>query len=196
MDLKRGALIISIAAFFVLFVILGADLFIEQPKYEKYCPPGQNDYSPLKYPTPLNCTAINPTSAEYAACAKSGGYIEYRYGSDGCPSESFCNTCSVEMEKATKSYNLIIFMIAVVFGSAAIIFGVLGPESIESIASGFLYGGLILLIYGTIRYADLSNKYVRFVTIVLELALVVWAAYVKIEKGREKKKPRGFPKGR
>ncbi len=201
-DIKRAALIISIAIFFSFLVVLGTDLFLSEPTYEKYCAP-QRPAPYLSQPkadgayAPGNCIAISPSPAQEVDCQASGGYFEYSYAENAsCPASYSCNTCQVGLEAARKSYNLVFFIVAVIFGSAALIFGVLAPERIDSIGTGFMYGGIILMAYGTLRYADLSNKFVRFLAIFLELALVVWATYMKIEKAKERatgkgKKPAG-----
>ncbi|MFH0962030.1 MAG: hypothetical protein V1820_05075 [archaeon] len=186
-DFKKIALVAAIAVFLAVFVIAGIDLFVKQPDYADYCRSAERAYPAFgKEGYAINCTALpNGGPTEYAdVCGEKRGFVDYRYDSNGCPYEKFCNTCSEEYEAARKQVNFASYIFTAIFGSLAVVAGVVIPEAIEAIASGILYGGMILLVFGTFAYGDLSNKYFRFFSIGFNLILIIWATWRKVESAR------------
>ena len=59
---------------------------------------------------------------------------------------------------------------------------------IEFLASGLMFGGIILLFYATVRYFHDADKLLRVVIIFAELLLVLWIGYKKLYKNEKKKK--------
>lgn len=187
-DVKRIALVAAIAVFFTVLVIAGMDLFLTKPEYSDYC---RYPYAPFetKLAAGQECPQIvQEGPALYEDCtSKNGDIVPVYDNSTGCVSGYRCDICRAGYEEDFSKYRLLAFAISVVFGTAAVIFGVLSPAAIESIGSGALYGGLLLLVYGTFAYGDLSNKHFRFFALAFDLAIIVWATWTKIEKGRLKK---------
>ena len=77
-------------------------------------------------------------------------------------------------------------MITAPLGIIAIIFGLY--FGIDFIGSGFMFGGIATLFYGTIRYFGEANKYLRVIIIFAELLIVVWIGYKKLWAKQKHKK--------
>lgn len=190
MDFKRIALVSAIAVFLAVFVISGIDLFVQRPDYSDFCKSTERFFYPKSLPEDAiaNCTALSELPGDYEkVCGEKKGYVAFRYDSNGCATEKYCNTCDAEFQDKMKEINLFSYVFSVVLGSVAVVLGVFLPGAIESIASGILYGGMLILVFGTFEYGDLSNKYFRFFAIGFNLLLIIWATWRKIEVLRNPK---------
>ncbi|MBT4576993.1 hypothetical protein HOB91_01560, partial [Candidatus Woesearchaeota archaeon] len=54
--------------------------------------------------------------------------------------------------------------------------------SFEVAASGFMFGGILLLIYSTGRYFSDMSKFMRVFVVFIELVLLLWIAKKKMDK--------------
>jgi len=185
-DFRKVAVAVAVAILFAFFVGLLLDLVYEAPKYETFCKP--DDFFRAK---PL----IAPASAvpeeqciygeEYQQCLKKGGTPELNYTNATCPSFESCNLCNLEFNEASKQYNRNIFIIVGIIGLLAIFFGVLWK--IEFLGTGFMFGGILLLVYGTARFFGDADKLLRVIIIFAELLIVIWVGYVKLYRKERKK---------
>lgn len=182
-SIKKWALAIAIAIVFNLFVNYGLATFYKEPKYENYC---NSSYYPRK-PVPAfsvypevnkNCSEIIASEQDYQNCSAMKGYIQYRYGDDGCQKSYFCETCGAVYDSARNKYDGNAFFVLVIIGVAAVVAGVM--ISVEAVGSGFLLGGIISILIGTVRNWSNLTDVLRFVILGVILAMLVVIGYKKL----------------
>ena len=186
-DVRRIIIILVIAILFTIFVNVTIKAFHPQPEYSTYC-------TPERSPRPVYAKELLYTSCPEVlvpqnvsdACMTEKGVIEYKYDPKGCPTKAYCNTCSLDLEKANQSYNLVVFIVSAITGLAALIVGLYLPQKRnpinEWVGSGFLLGGILTILIGTIRYFGDMGRYIRPIIILIELVLVIYLAYKKLGK--------------
>ncbi len=179
--IKKWALAISIAIVFNLFVNYGVATFYKAPKYEEFC---NFSYYPVK-PVPIGGVSKVPDCPEFQAsdnltseCSQTRGIIQFRYNSSGCPVDAFCDTCNARFEDSRNSYDSNIFFMLVVIGVAALIGGLL--VSLQSVGTGFLLGGIISILIGTIRNWSNLTDVIRFILLGIILVVLILVGYKKV----------------
>jgi hypothetical protein len=185
MELKKVALTLGIAVLFTLFIVFLVDAIYQQPKYEDYC--SNNYYGP--YPAKFENTRcpIIYNSTLNEECVKNKGQINYKYDNNGCEIEAYCEYCYVKFDDANRKYNKNIFYISALVGIIAILAGLYLPRSIDAIASGFVFGGILVLLQGTVRVFGDLGRYSRVIVLGIELVLLVWIGYKKVKETKKKK---------
>jgi len=172
---KQVILSIAIALVLTFFVAYGISVFYDSPKYEDFC---GNDVKPY---------VANQTSCE----ALDGKWQprnypcpEYAPGTVANPKEicpdGYCDadfTCRTEFESKNDIYNRNVFVASLIFGIIAIIAGVV--LRLESVSAGIMGGGVLLTLYGVIRYWGELGKYLRLLVLGIVLAILIWIGYKK-----------------
>jgi hypothetical protein len=179
MDAKRLAMVLSITALLPLFVVLFVDAIYEEPKYENYCNNSYYSY-PEKAINPVNCTYTQNQVVDQ--CYRDGGFAEYDYDSNGCQVYKSCNFCGREHNDAMSKYNRNIFFILLPIGLLIVLIGIY--LSVDYIGAGLMFAGLITMFYATIRYFSDMSKLFRALVILIELLLIMWIGYRKIDNGK------------
>jgi len=167
---KNIILAIAIAILFVMFIAYAIETIYPSPKYEDYC--------------------VQRMYENKTQCESLGGQWNYpndnlnvAEGKEPIPSPElgYCiNTkCSDDYTSKTEIYNRNIFFISLIIGIVTIIVAVL--LSLESVSSGFMAGGVLLIIYGTIRYWGSLSNWLRTLMLALALAVLVWIGYKKLK---------------
>ena len=175
---KLVAMTIIIAILSSLFIGLLVDAFYEAPKYEDFCKSrGKSEPYPLGAPAKENCNITR--NDEENECFDNGGNPIYDYKS-GCPAYQECDFCHKLFEEANNKYNRNIFFIVAPLGLIMIIYGVY--FGVGFIGSGFMFGGIMSVAYGTIRYFSGMSKFMRVLVIFIELVIVVWLGMKKFKK--------------
>lgn len=187
MNVKQIAMATAIAIMFALIIGVGIDTFYESPRYEDYC----NATIYPKYVPPasnVDCAKFYEQHRQQIdMCYQSEGQPIFDYTNEGCEVFKECDMCSKEFNTANKIYNRNVFFITVPIGLAAIIGGVYW--AVEFMGSGLMFGGILIVIYGTARYFSDMNKYTRFLTLVIEFIVLIFIGYKKlVEKKNAKKK--------
>ncbi len=185
-NLKNISLTIGIAVLFALFIGFAIDAFYPGSEYDNYCKPETRPYyEKYPYPEQINrsmCPQLDPKDPIYGTCTSEIGYVAYETDEKGCQVNPYCETCQVEYDDANKAYSRNLFFIAAVIGIIAIVVGLVWV-GLDAIASGFMFGGILVLIYGTIRvFGDLS-RVMRVVVLGIELIVLV---YIGVKKTRKK----------
>jgi hypothetical protein len=187
---KQIILSVSIAIVFALFIGYGISTFYKAPKYEDFCSP----------------ELMNKMWGTQAECETVGG--QWTTNTYVCPPDSakpcepgYCDpsfTCRKGFDAKTNIYDRNVFVICLILGLSAIITGgiFLG---VESVGSGLMGGGVLTVIYGTIRYWGQAPDLLRFSILGIVLAVLVWIGYRKLNpefaehkaaKVHEDKKPK------
>ncbi len=170
---KRYITAILITILYATLIFSIVDLFVQQPRYIDYCN--------ISYPQPMltNCTNVEPSNNLINECASKGGTIEPIYNESGCIESYRCNTCSASYNSAIEQYSLKRFIISTAIGVfSVVLFLSLRPKKkiVNAIYLGFMFGGLIGVLVGTIGYFRYMNDIIRILTISLEIGLVIWIA--------------------
>ena len=91
---------------------------------------------------------------------------------------SSCNTCQKGYQDANSLYNRNLFYIILPIALFAVLFGLF--YSFEVVGSVFMFSGILLLIYATMRYFSEMSKLMRTLVIFLGLVLLVFIANKKM----------------
>ncbi len=181
---KEIAMIIGIAVLFALLVGLAIDAFYVEPQYEKFCNSSYYRYGP--YTKPLPPDYIQPQNCsyeygeEYNKCINDRGNPIFDIDEKGCQFYSTCDYCSRDFDIARNKYNRNVFYIIAPIAILAIIFGVL--IRLDFVGTGFMFGGILSLIYGTARYFTGLSKVGRVIIVFIELLILIWIGYKKVRK--------------
>ncbi|MDP3917403.1 MAG: hypothetical protein Q8Q42_03915 [Nanoarchaeota archaeon] len=182
MKVKELLMALAIAIMAALFVGLLIDAVYSSPEYEDYCDNNEKRVSPLPERIGVNKTECPDPYFTYQneinACSEEEGFAEFEYDKNGCQIYGSCNYCSKDFNDANEKYNRNIFFIITPIAIAAIIFGLL--YGMEVIGSGFMFAGILLLIYSTGRYFSDMSKTMRVVVIGIELLLLLWITKKKL----------------
>jgi len=177
---KHTILSIAIAIVFVLFIGFGIASFYETPQREDFC-----DENIFERPfvrgleKPGNCTFIEPDEDLKNQC-RENGKITPKYDQDGCVESYFCETCYNEFDDVRQIYNRNVFIVATGIGIIALIVGF--ALGMVSVSSGLMGGGILLIIYGTMRYWSDLPDFGRFIILGITLGILIWLGYKKIAK--------------
>ncbi|MFH1592653.1 MAG: hypothetical protein ABIB47_04785 [Candidatus Woesearchaeota archaeon] len=175
-NFKEVAMAVGIAVLSALFIILLVDAFYESPKYLDFCE--ERFERPVRLVSPEECDLTQ--TEEEIQCLNDDGMPRYDFDDKGCQVFSSCDLCSKEYRAVSEKYNKNIFLIMAPLGILLILFGVL--YKVAFLGSGFMFGGIIVLAYGTIRFFADMNKYVRVIVIFIELILLLLIGIKKVKK--------------
>ncbi|HLC71983.1 MAG TPA: hypothetical protein VJH37_00205 [Candidatus Nanoarchaeia archaeon] len=187
MKVKEVAMVVALALLSAFFVGLLVDALYVAPKYEDFCKAADRPYYELKpYPAayPQECSLYNLTTQEQHLineCFDAKGMPDYNLDEKGCQT-SFkeCNYCQRDFDQALQKYNRNVFYIVTPLGLLAIIFGLF--IGLEVVGSGMMFGGILLMAYGTMRYFSNMSKIMRVVVIGVELLLLIIISIKKLRK--------------
>ncbi|MBS3119990.1 hypothetical protein J4475_04160 [Candidatus Woesearchaeota archaeon] len=178
-DVKQAAFVVAVAVLFASFIGLAHDALYDQPEYNQFC---TDDYFRFgAYPAKIestNCTYI--VTEEERQCVKDEKTPVYDYNAQGCQLYRECSTCNQDFKAANETYSRNSFFIIGIIALAAIVAGMYLKYGF--IGTGFLYGGILLLVYSNIRFIGELDKFVRVGLIFIELLLVIWIGYRRLEK--------------
>ena len=189
-NLKKIALTAGITILFALFIGFMIDAIYQTPKYENYCSQFNHPQPIAKQGIEVQCNTTYDNTAISNECYKQRGEMRYEYDTNNCPKRMHCDLCSADFNKAMDKYNLKLFYLTALIGIIAIIIGLFMSLSIEAIASGLIFGGIITLIQGTIRVFGTLGRYTKPLILGIELAIILLIAYKKKDENKNKKKRR------
>ncbi len=162
MNLKKTVIWISIALIFALFVGYGIEVFNPSYKYEDFCP---------------------REAFTEEECLEEGGMWQGFNEAEVSPKRGFCQppiNCSENYNLAQSKHDKIVFIVSVIVGILAVITGFILKKDVVN--QGILVGGILLIIYGTLRYWRYANNILKFVLLGLVLGVLIWIAYKKLGK--------------
>ncbi len=185
MNVKETLMALAISLLAAFFVGLFLDAVYEAPEYDDFCI-GEERAKPFPESQKLSTDCDDPYfiyQTEIDQCYETEGSPEFEYDEQGCMYYSACNTCQKEFKEAASIYNRNLFYIILPIALFAVLFGLF--YSFEVVGSGFMFSGILLLIYGTIRHFSDMSKLMRTLVMFLGLVLLVFIASKKM---RPKKK--------
>lgn len=155
-DIKKTAIIATIAILFAFFIFSFIDAIYERPEYCRY------------YDDKPQINPVNQTEEERMISQEK--YTE----------------CDAEYDVAIKNYRFFRFLIASIIGLAAIILSIYLPFEKNSLKewmlTGFMIGGLIAIFFSTAEYFNDAHRIIKPIILLVEITLVMFVAYKKIKK--------------
>jgi len=186
MKFKKVMLGIGVGILAALFITFFIDAIYSVPRYEDFC-----SSQPIFFETKAeNQSICNYTyNASFRnQCLKEGGMIIEEYGSNGCVVKEKCDFCNKNFNDANERYSLNLFYITAPIGLLMIILGLYLPASIDAIAGGILFGGILTMIQITARIFGNLGKWPRVILLGVELIIIIWIGLKKVRDNPPKKK--------
>jgi len=180
--LKRTILGISIAIILALFIGYGINTFYKPPRYEDFCEEeflepmrvGETDIS--------KCELIFKANQQFEeSCYQQNGIVRYETNEDGCQVVKECDMCNKEFRDTREIYNRNVFIITAILGLICVIAGAIILK-VESVSAGIMGGGVLTIIYGTLRYWGDMGDVGRFIILGIVLFILIWMGYKKFKK--------------
>ncbi len=154
---KKVGLALAIMIVFNLFVNVGIYTFYKGPEYDDYC---------------AAVVAPDKEIKTEARCAELNGSWQGSY----CDLYKSCND---QFQSVESVYNRNVFIVLVVIGTVALIAG-LFLQQVSAVANGFMFGGIISIFIGTVRYWSNMDEYLRFAILGIVLAILIWLGVSKL----------------
>ena len=184
--IKETILGVSIAIIFVLFVGFGIAAFYKAPKYEDFCSRMMQPERPYperiyKETNATSCNRIEVKNYEFEQdCISKKGEVIYAPDENGCRVAKECSFCNKEFRDRMNVYNRNVFIVSGIIGIVAIIIGTI--LNLVSVSAGLFGGGVMTIIYGTVRYWSELADWARFIILGIALAVLIWIGYKKLNK--------------
>ena len=196
--IKKTLMSIAIALILVFFVGYGVNTFYEEPKWEDFC---GDRAGPNLYETQESCEAAGGEWNEYETeapkiaaapnqliCTQQpsvkGETIELScITAEDSAQQGWCDVnkkCNEEWEKARNPHNRISFIILAIIGVIIVLIStVILKENVVSY--GTLGGGILTILYGTVRFWGAIPDIWRFVILGVVLAVLLTIAWKKLK---------------
>jgi hypothetical protein len=173
---KEIAMVFGISIMFAILVFTGIYAFYDEPKYDIFCK--QQPYRSMPVKAGVDCQQVQ--TANDTRCWQDGGMSIYDYDSQGCNIYKSCDYCNKEYNDASAKFRRNVFFIAAPIGLLAIIVGLIWL--IDFIGVGFMFGGILTLVWSTGQYFGDMSKEMRFFVILVEFIILLWIAYKKVKR--------------
>jgi hypothetical protein len=168
---KEIIIAITIAIIFALFIGYGIEVFDPNADQDTFCP--ENLYDIDNEEECLNSKGTWGTNSNKPRVPVK----EYE-----AVEEEFCSPakeCYDAYDLARTKHDKIVFIVSIIVGLIAIFAGVLLKK--DPVSTGILSGGILLIIYGTIRYWQHANDILKFILLGIVLAVLIWISYKKLK---------------
>lgn len=177
---REIALAIAIVVVLNMFFNYGVHTFYKPADYERFCP---TELTQKNYSSKEACEEVGGKWFEGSTAEYRGEYpVPVPAGEKIAPA-SWCDAtakCREDFQNSANFYNRNVFIILEIAGLVSFLLG-LFAISAKAVANGFLGGGILSMIIGTIRYWSGMDDYLRFGILGLVLAVLVWVGYKKIK---------------
>ncbi len=130
----------------------------------------------------VNCSYVQ--TPEEQQCYRDGGFANNTYDENGCSKFYSCDFCQKDFDEKRKEHSRNLFMILAPIGILMIIFGIY--YSVDFLGSGFMFGGIMILAWGTIQYFMDMPKFMRVIVLLVELIILVWIGNKKLKEKNKK----------
>ncbi|NOZ81447.1 MAG: hypothetical protein GXP63_07325 [DPANN group archaeon] len=188
MDLKEKLLSLAIAIIFVFFIVYGYNTFIPEPQRDAFCkdisyqvavddcPGWQADRKgPLPRPQAEGECWCNQDCSS-GTCQKTDCFAQN-------PAYA---ACEQEYDHASEARNRMIFIASLIIGVIVIVAGGMFLKA-EPVSIGMMGGGILTIIYGTLRYWGRLEDVGRFLILGIVLGILIWVGYRKFSAAPRKK---------
>lgn len=181
MKIKEIILALAIVIVLNLFFNYGVFTFYPEPKFENFC---SVELTQKVYTEKVSCEAVGGQWYESNQISYEGRPMPVKPDPQTIGATSWCDStakCRESYEDSRGIYNRNVFIVLIVLGLVSLSLGLL-VISASAVSNGFLGGGLLSLIVGTIRYWSDMNDYLRFIVLGVALAVLIWLGYKKINR--------------
>lgn len=199
--IKKVLMSIAIALVLVFFVGYGLHTFYKEPNYDDFCPNAAERKVGI-YDTKESCEAVGGkweekegspevdklTTNQYL-CTRSP-YVEgeefvfnCRTAEDAGKDSGWCDpdyTCREEYESAREPHNRISFIILAVIGVIIIVIAT-AVLAENAVSYGVLAGGILTILYGTLRFWGAIPDIARFIILGAALITLIILGYKKLK---------------
>ena len=162
---KKLALSLAMVVVLNVFFNVGLETFYPAPDYNDYCPSA-----------PMEKLYENQN-----ACTEAGGIWQQPQAVGALGYCDLFTKCNEEWTAANEPYNRNAFITLTGLGVATLMLGLLVGSLPMAVANGLLYGGVISILIGTIRYWTLMDDYLRFIVSGVALLLLVLVGVKKLK---------------
>jgi len=166
-NLRKNVLSVGIAILFVLFVGYAIQTIMPGPDWDDFC--GEFDRVPLN--NQEECEANGGKWQDNVVKPVREGSVE------GWCDQDF--SCREEYDLVSEEYNLSVFFISLVIGLLTFVVAIFLLA--EAVSVGFMGGGVLLILYGTIRYWGSLSDIWRTVMLGFALVILVYIGYKKLK---------------
>lgn len=178
--LQKIALALSIIVVLNMLFNYGLYTFYPSPKYDNFCGEEGRQY----YGDKESCEAIGGEWMAY----NQGAYprpakVVTREGSVIDEPTEYCDataSCGKLYNETRSLYNRNVFIALVSLGIVSVILGFFFV-AVSAVSMGLIFGGLISVFIGNIRYWSDMNDYLRLVVLAIALAALIWIGYRKLK---------------
>ena len=195
---KKTLMAIAIAIVLVFFVGYGLHTFYKEPNWDDFCEErvGKGLYETKEScesvggkwtETPEIVEAIKLTPNQYL-CTKSPSIEGEKFVFTCVTKEDieaetgWCNPnyeCEQEYEAAREPHNRLSFIILAVIGIIIVVIAAVVLKE-TAVSYGVLAGGILTILYGTLRFWGAIPDVARFVILGVALAVLIWLGYKKL----------------
>ena len=185
MDIRKYGIVVAVAILTAILIYSIADAVAPQPQWED-CG-GYPKYSHPMPATGYNCSVVPTDRVAEQACIDQGYTYQATFDEYGCVESYECSTCQKQQQDTQERHNMIVFYTAVALGIVAIIVGFLLPLGTvhEYVGLGFIIGGVLGLFIGTMQYWGDLARVARPFVIALELAVLLFIVYKRMNIGQQ-----------
>lgn len=197
--IKKTLMAIAIALVLVFFVGYGLHTFYKEPERDDYC---EERVGKGLYETKESCEAAGgkwsqvergPTPVKLSPnqylCSKSPSVKGEEFVftcvtvEDVEREEGWCNPnyeCEEEYRAAREPHNRISFIILLIIGIIVIVIATMVLKE-NAVSYGVLGGGILTIIYGTMRFWGAISDIWRFIILGVALAVLITVAWKKLK---------------
>lgn len=165
---KKLAMALSIVIILNVFFNVAIDTFYKMPDWQSYCPETLNSVSYEKKQMCEDAGGMWNENMGYPKEVGVTGYCNVQY------------TCQKEYNDATSVYNRNVFVALTALGALTIVIALFSSIP-NAVSSGLLYGGVLSLIIGTMRFWSDMDDYIRFVVTGVVLILLITIGVKKMK---------------
>jgi hypothetical protein len=176
--IKAFALAVGILIVLNLFFNIGVRTFYPAPEFDDFC----SEDLQQRYEDRESCEEVGGKWMEQGftaghmsrpiAVPLDKEFVEY------CDPY---NDCKEEHNTARELYERNVFLILIIAGFLALGIG-LHMSAVAAVSSGLIWGGVLSLLIGTMRYWSGMQDYLRFIILGIVLVVLVWLGYRKMKR--------------
>ncbi|MDP7179956.1 MAG: hypothetical protein QF824_01690 [Candidatus Woesearchaeota archaeon] len=179
---KKVLLAIAIAIILAMFIGYGINTFYDNPQYDDFCTNPLREKPVLIERDDKECIKVNQENLpQEENCYAEKGSPRYDIDDNGCRAFRECDYCSKEYDEAREEFGKKVFIVSLIAGLLSILVGGLILK-VEAVGSGIMGGGILTVLFGTMRYWGNLQDVARWLILGLVLAVLIWVGYKNFKK--------------
>lgn len=178
--LKKTILGIAIAIVLAFFLGYAVNTFYEEPDSNEFCEDIDlriEVESCEDYELPMENREPYPVPVKECSC-----YEVDKEGNKKCEATNpEYQQCMEQYSDVRENHGRFSFILLTILGLASILIGGLVLK-VEAVSSGIMGGGVLTLIYASLRYWGSIQDYARLIILGVTLGILVWIGYKKFKR--------------